>query len=793
MGWISLIYGVLSFLLLRSQARCRGTSLAADKLDLVDVLTAIQQVIAACVVLFVPANPDDVVMRVMKLVPQPDVLFCFLGAAALLTKRSRIWRSPRMRTLRVTLTILPAVIFGISSAVNDCWPGVYFCAIALLTGLLPPELPVRWQPDESLLRAEPVRRVERTAETATWSLLPLSVILGLLDDPVGVRLMVPILVVVVGITLYNITAFWLLPHLGTPARRLQIHLFAYTAVAAVLSNSVGVGPVGQGAILLLMIPPMLAAKAFGMRAAWFYLGLSVGVVFIADLRQPSSDGLAFAAARLAIRSALLVGASYMVNRSTAQQSTLIRDLDLAQERLQSANADLAAQAEELAAQQEELAAQNEALLEAADALAHAASIDSLTGLANRRTFQERLEEEVALALRSGGTGAVVFMDLDQFKYVNDGMGHTAGDQVLRRVASALSGEVGMAGSVARIGGDEFAVMIPGADADQAGAVVQGMLEALRQELLVINAEAIPVRASAGIAIYPRDGDTAEVLLSAADMAMYGAKEAGRDGYRLFGTGDARPEHCDPRAYWQREVQAALTEDRLVLYFQPIVDLGTGQTVSYEALLRLRSQAGEMIAPAVFLPAVERFAPLMHAVDRWVVRRSFAQLAECRAAGRPLALQVNLSGVSVGDPELLPLICTLLQETGVEPGSLTFEITETAPIPDIEQSRLFVQGLRDLGCGFAIDDFGAGFATFTWLKYFPATQLKVNGSLVRNLSSQPQDVPLVRALVEMARVMGIQTVAEWVDDAATYRLLAEMGVDFAQGFMLGRPGPIDVEQ
>ncbi len=278
------------------------------------------------------------------------------------------------------------------------------------------------------------------------------------------------------------------------------------------------------------------------------------------------------------------------------------------------------------------------------------------------------------------------------------------------------------------------------------------------------------------------------MLVAADLAMYEAKEAGRDRY---GIADSDPADGDvgARISWSEMIRDALADDRFVLYAQPIVDVDTGRTGQYELLLRMVDRDGTIIAPGAFLPVAERFG-LIAELDRWVVRRAIAMLAQARRAGHHITVEVNLSGASTGDPETLALIERELREAEVDPARLIFEITETTAVANIPAAQAFAARLADLGCRFALDDFGAGFGSFYYLKHLPFDYLKIDGEFVRHCAEDRTDQLVIQAVVDIARGLGKRTVAEQAGDDATIALLRRLGVDQAQGYFLGRPAPLE---
>ncbi|HEX2163907.1 MAG TPA: EAL domain-containing protein [Thermoanaerobaculia bacterium] len=415
-------------------------------------------------------------------------------------------------------------------------------------------------------------------------------------------------------------------------------------------------------------------------------------------------------------------------------------------------------------------------------LAHLADHDPLTDLVNRRRF----EEEVAALLGRPGSprAALLWLDLDQFKEINDSLGHHAGDELLREVGRLLRAELRAGDLLARLGGDEFAVLLPDAGREQAVAVAQRILAGLRGTAKAIGGRPLQVTTSIGIVLAPEHGTASVELLANADLAMYAAKAEGGNRWSLFRPrlGDERPGR---QATWIERLRQALADDDLLLYAQPIVDLSRGKISRWELLLRLTGAGGEIVEPEAFLPAAER-SDLIHDVDRWVVRRAIALLA---AGGGDFALEVNLSGRAFSDPELLPLVQQQLAAREVAPKRLIFEITETAAVADLAQARHFLTTLRSLGCRFAIDDFGIGFSSFYYLKHLPVDYLKIDGSFIRDVGKSPGDAALVRAIVEVARTLGIGTIAEHVEDAETALWLRDHGVDYAQGHYIGPPRPL----
>lgn len=424
-----------------------------------------------------------------------------------------------------------------------------------------------------------------------------------------------------------------------------------------------------------------------------------------------------------------------------------------------------------------------------DQLLDLANHDPLTGLFNRRRFNEEIERQLSTARRYGMTGALLFLDLDQFKDVNDSRGHRAGDDLLVALARLLRERLRETDVIARLGGDEFAVLLPHTDETEAGLVAQSLLDAIRGETFTIAGSPFGVTASIGVALFPAHASTASELLSSADLAMYEAKERGRNRISVFAQELDWQARIESRIGWQHRIREALEHDRFVLHAQPILDLQTGSVSQYELLIRAAEVDGELVLPGVFLGIAER-SGLIQDIDRWVVQRAIKTLAELAAAGRDARVEVNLSAKAFSDRGLLPLIQGSLASAGVEPARLVLEVTETAAIANIDEAREFIETLRAIGCRFALDDFGVGFSSFAHLKYLPVDYLKIDGSFIRELSQSEVDQHLVRAIVEVARSLGKQTIAEFVNDDETVLLLQKYGVDFAQGFHIGRPQPLD---
>jgi diguanylate cyclase (GGDEF)-like protein len=422
-------------------------------------------------------------------------------------------------------------------------------------------------------------------------------------------------------------------------------------------------------------------------------------------------------------------------------------------------------------------------------LRHMADHDQLTGLFNRRRFDEELKRELARAGRYADHSAVLSIDVDNFKGINDSAGHAAGDSVLCHVARMLDQRSRASDIVARLGGDEFAVLLSAVGEREARSAAEHLLAEIRSSAASYGGRPFRVTASIGVATFESDDATAGEVLVNADLAMYAAKTSGRDRVVVYTPTEARTARAMAKLTWSQRIQDALNRDRFVLHLQPILELATGQIKHGELLLRMKGDRGKLIAPGAFLPAAERFG-LIHAIDRWVVQHAIQLMAETNGSAPQVG--INLSGESiVGDPLLLEMIEEELGRTAVDPSKLIFEVTETAAIANMPEATEFAQGLTSLGCSLALDDFGTGFGSFYYLKHLPVSYVKLDGEFIQNLPRSEVDEHMVKAIVGVSQALGIKTVAESVADEETIGLLHKHNVDYAQGYYVGKPAPLDV--
>jgi diguanylate cyclase (GGDEF)-like protein/PAS domain S-box-containing protein len=423
----------------------------------------------------------------------------------------------------------------------------------------------------------------------------------------------------------------------------------------------------------------------------------------------------------------------------------------------------------------------------AEQLLYLAERDSLTGLYNRHRFQIELERMLAESGRQSvqhhATSALLYFDLDEFKTINDHFGHTAGDAMLVRVAGEVSGLTRRNEMLFRLGGDEFALLLPNADLAQAESLAERVVRAIAQIPFRFEGQTLHISSSLGIALYPLHAADQDQLVACADAAMYQAKQAGKNAWRAYRADlDTTPEMVS-RLSWNERLARACANNLFELHYQGVYHTKTRQLMHLEALIRLRDEnTGELVPPGQFIPVAEKSNKILE-IDRWVLRQAIQLLSE-RPQAPPIA--VNISGRSFDDPALPNYIADLLREYRADPARLLIEITETAAVSDLTDAERFIEALKQTGCGVCLDDFGAGFASFAYLKHIRVDTIKLDGMFIRNLPHDHENQVFVRGMVEVARGLGKTTVAECVEDEATLKLLARLGVDKAQGYHLDRP-------
>lgn len=414
-----------------------------------------------------------------------------------------------------------------------------------------------------------------------------------------------------------------------------------------------------------------------------------------------------------------------------------------------------------------------------------ANQDHLTGLSNRRRFIEDLNHEIRRVERHGHLGVLLLIDLDHLKLVNDTAGHAAGDQIIVQVSGLLKRVSREQDLLARISGDEFALAFAAMNREQGTDKAKQLLERISELKPHYGGRALNISASIGVVTFPVDGKMPVELLAKADAAMGVAKTSGRNRVHMYNECDMMRERMDNQLVWKDRLLEAMERGGLVLVYQPIVSVKGGNTHHYEVLVRLRAQDGRLISPGKFIPAAEQFG-LIQQLDREVLTRAIRCLAELPPDQRDVGFSINLSGLSIGDKALYPLIEQEVRQAGIEPGRITFEVTETAACEQLDSAVEFIQKIRQLGCRVSLDDFGVGFSSFSYLKHLRADILKIDGSFIRDIHSNNADQLFVKALVDVARGMGMQTIAEFVENEQVYDRVRSLGVDYVQGYYLGKP-------
>jgi diguanylate cyclase (GGDEF)-like protein/PAS domain S-box-containing protein len=431
-------------------------------------------------------------------------------------------------------------------------------------------------------------------------------------------------------------------------------------------------------------------------------------------------------------------------------------------------------------------------------LSYQASHDSLTGLINRAEFEKRLSLALKSAAQMGRHHAVMYLDLDQFKIVNDTCGHAAGDQLMRQVTALLQRRLREGDTLGRLGGDEFGVLLESCPPDHSVRIAETLRQTMKDLHFVWEGRSFNVSVSIGLVNVDDGLFTLADVMSAADAACYMAKDKGRNRVQVYRRGDTELSMRQGEMEWVGRIQKALDEDRFVLYAQDIVEIeprqGRGQGGSHhcELLIRMLGEDGALVPPMAFIPAAERYG-LMPSIDRWVVRTAFATLSRLRSdpAGEPIShCAINLSGATLGDEQFLDYVREQFERFKLQRDWICFEITETAAIANLDKAAQFIEALKDLGCLFSLDDFGAGMSSFGYLKHLPVDYLKIDGGFVKDMADDPIDRAMVEAINSVGHVMGKKTIAEFVDSDRVMAALREVGVDYAQGYWVAKPRPFE---
>jgi len=423
---------------------------------------------------------------------------------------------------------------------------------------------------------------------------------------------------------------------------------------------------------------------------------------------------------------------------------------------------------------------------AAERLVFLAERDSLTGLFNRYRFQEELSRMLYDADRQQNSVALLFFDLDEFKYINDTFGHGAGDNMLIRVAQEILTQIRRNEILCRLGGDEFALLVPGAVETEMAALADRLVRAVEQITFAYEGQSLRLGTSVGVALFPQHASNGEELIANADMAMYQAKAAGKNTARIYRPDQNISREMVDRWSWKERIQQALDQNLLLLYFQGIYHAQDTRLSHLEVLVRMRDpqDPGKIVPPGQFIPVAEKTGKILD-IDRWIIHESIKRLAT--SVDIP-PLSINISGRSFDEPSLPTYIAHLLEQYAVAPQRLYVEVTETSAVSDMRDAQRFIEALRATGCKVCLDDFGTGFSSFTYLKHLKADVLKIDGMFVRDLVKDQESQIFVRGMVSMAHSMGKTTVAEFVENQETLDMLKEFGVDMVQGYHLDRPRP-----
>jgi diguanylate cyclase (GGDEF)-like protein len=426
-------------------------------------------------------------------------------------------------------------------------------------------------------------------------------------------------------------------------------------------------------------------------------------------------------------------------------------------------------------------------------LSYQASHDSLTGLINRFEFENHLKRALDSVVAEDATHAMLYIDLDQFKIVNDTCGHVAGDELLRQLSTVLQQKIRSSDILVRLGGDEFGVLLVNCTPEHTISVANELLNTVQEFRFVWEDKSFVIGASIGVVQVDKDSGNLANIMSAADTACYSAKDAGRNRVHVFRKNDAVIVDRYGEMQWVARINDALENDSFQLFCQQIIPVGNTDACPLgliEILVRMKDEKGKLIPPGAFIPAAERYN-LMTSLDRWVVKTTFEWLDRNSHITEQLGkCSINLSGQSISDARFLDYLLDLLTESAVPAGKICFEITETAAITNLSEATGFISRLKGIGCSFALDDFGSGLSSFAYLKNLPVDYLKIDGSFVKDIVEDPIDEAMVRSINEIGHVMGKETIAEFVENEQILEKLYEIGVDYAQGFGIDKPKPLD---
>lgn len=423
-----------------------------------------------------------------------------------------------------------------------------------------------------------------------------------------------------------------------------------------------------------------------------------------------------------------------------------------------------------------------------DELQRLANYDSLTGLLNKLNFNLKLKEEIERISQNNESSALLFIDLDQFKHVNDNLGHAAGDRLLVQVADLLQSRIREDDVLSRFGGDEFTVIARSVNPAEAKKIADSIVKSMHKFVFVEGNKSYNIFCSIGLTMINPDGSTADEMFSQADIACFQAKSKGRNCYHMYDVIEQEQNKFKTDLGWAKRIKDAMANNSLSLYYQPIVSLMGNGVEHFEALLRMHSDNGEVLLPGAFLSAAGRLG-LAVEIDYWVIRNAFEQVQKFNAHDREIVLAINLSGRVFEAPDLVKEVKKSLKKYKINPEDIVFEVTEQTAIRQLDRARRRMKELIRLGFRFALDDFGVGFSSFNYLKNLPVEFLKIDGSFVVGMTDDPVDQAMIKAMIQIANILDKKIIAEHVEDKATLEMLKEFGADYAQGYFVGEPMPV----
>ena len=485
---------------------------------------------------------------------------------------------------------------------------------------------------------------------------------------------------------------------------------------------------------------------------------------------------------------LLIGSGFLGRRYLQRALTALSDLQQPISELAKGNLAVEfkpAEHREISEIVEALESTASALGERDARLLRLANHDVLTGLFNRRRLVEELKKEIDNVTVNEFTSALLFIDLDQFKYVNDTCGHPAGDRLIRKVADQLTRTTEGHGIVARFGGDEFAVLVSGSRKRKARELAETILEDMRRLAHVENDNVFHVHCSIGIAMITSDKFDHDEIFAQADIACREAKANGRNRLQFYNMSEREAEKMVADVGWVSKLRDAIDNDSFVLRYQPIVHIASGRITHHEVLLRMAGENGKLISPDAFLPAAVRFG-LMAEIDTWMVKNAIRSLAEYRRERPDLRFSINLSANAFETEDLTEYVQMHLEKNCVPAGSVIFEITESLAVRHLSFVERQIASLRKLGCELALDDFGTGYSSFSYLQRLPVDYIKIDGCFIKDIVDKPVDQKMIRLIAEIGQEAGMKIIAEYVQSGPTLALLGDLGIDMAQGFYIGRP-------